>query len=232
MLPVIGIPISQDEQEDFKMSQNYANRIIENGGLPFFLPVTTKSLMIPQIARKIDGLLLPGGVDIDPNLYGEQPRPRLGRIVPNTDAFEVSIIKEFLGLNKPIFGICRGCQILNVALGGTLYQDLVREYEGVFQHQQSAPRWHSAHTIVIDPESRLYQLADNKPNVRVNTYHHQAVKTLGSGLKATAHALDGVIEAFENPNHRFLLGVQWHPESMVKSRLTHNLFAEFLKMCS
>src|SRR6185437_14547163 len=179
MLPIIGIPISQDEQENFKMAQNYAHKIIKHGGLPLFLPVTIKVSLIPQIANSIDGLLLPGGVDIDPILYGEQPLPMLGRIAPNTDNFEMNIIKEFLPLNKPIFGICRGCQILNVALGGTLYQDLQSEYKGVFQHDQRAPRSYPTHTIMIDQGSRLFQLADNRQSVRVNTIHHQAVKELG-----------------------------------------------------
>lgn len=212
MRPLIGITPSQ--QKDFTayfMPRTYSESISRAGGLPIILPYVFQ--MVDDYLERIDGLLLSGGVDTDPLIWKEEPVPGMGRIDPDRDRFEISLIKKALERELPILGICRGCQILNVAVGGTLIQDLEKQQEKVFKHYQDAPRWYPTHTVIIEEGTKLYQLFGRK-EIRVNSVHHQAIKDVGPGFTVSARAKDGVVEAIEKEGKGFVLGVQWHPEAM------------------
>jgi putative glutamine amidotransferase len=183
------------------------------------------------MSEQLDGLLLSGGGDIDPTLFDEEPHPELGEIVPDRDEMEIALIEQFIAQDKPILGICRGCQILNVALGGDMYQDLQGQKPAVLQHGQRAPRSHASHSIQIVEESLLHSIFE-KILVKVNSFHHQAVRKVVAPLKVTAVSCDGVVEAFESEAHSFVMGVQWHPESMVETdEGAKRLFDTFVVAC-
>ncbi|MBA4543946.1 MULTISPECIES: gamma-glutamyl-gamma-aminobutyrate hydrolase family protein [Thermoactinomyces] len=231
MKPVIGITMSLEQSKKQFLSQEYSDVIIAAGGIPFLLPYTVDDELIAEMSRLVDGLLLTGGGDIDPTLFDEEPHPGLGEIVPDRDEMEIALIEQFNAQRKPILGICRGCQILNIAMGGDMYQDLPGQKKAVLQHQQKAPRSHASHTIQIAEDSLLYSIFA-KSLIKVNSFHHQAVRKVVSPLKVTAVASDGVIEAFESIAHEFVVGVQWHPESMVaKDDHAKRLFRAFVAAC-
>ena len=164
-------------------------------------------------AGKLDALLLSGGGDVHPSLFGGQPHRKLGEFDPERDAFEIAILQLMIDLGKPVLGICRGIQVINAALGGTLYQDLASEQPQALQHQQKAPRRYPTHFVTVQQGSRLSAILESS-RLQVNSLHHQAVKDVAPGLQATAWADDGVIEGLEAAGHPFLIGVQWHPEGM------------------
>ena len=190
--------------------------IIKVGALPIVLPFpddTTLSEEYANAAVKLfDGLLLSGGQDVDPTLYDEEPVRALGVVIRQRDVYEIALVRAAVKAGKPVFGICRGMQVINVALGGTLYQDLPTQNPASFvKHRQEAPEGYPTHNIDILPDTRLASLFGTTHYV--NSLHHQAVKDLAPGLKATAFSKDGVIEAIESPTHN-ILAVQWHPEIM------------------
>lgn len=180
------------------------------------------------------GCCLLAGGDIDPTLFGEEPHQKLGSICPERDVFEISMIQKVLARNKPILAICRGCQILSIALGGDMYQDIFSQM-GVplLQHGQKAPRWHATHFVNIKRDSLLHRVTGMQ-NFKVNSYHHQAVRKMPENFEVCAEASDGVIEAFESKKHRFALGVQWHPECMTQKNddPSKAIFDAFVKACS
>jgi putative glutamine amidotransferase len=180
----------------------------------------------------IDGLVLSGGSDVDPHYFGEEPHPKIGNITPERDKTEFLLTKAMLKRNKPILAICRGIQILNVAAGGKLYQDIASQYEGeLIQHSQKAPRSYLAHSVQVTPGSLLAKSAGSE-SFRVNTFHHQAVSTVAPGFEVTAVASDGIIEGIESADYHFALGVQWHPESSYdEDIISRNIFAAFIKAC-
>ncbi|MFO7245883.1 MAG: gamma-glutamyl-gamma-aminobutyrate hydrolase family protein [Thermaerobacter sp.] len=165
------------------------------------------------VAAWAHGLLLTGGCDVDPYLFGQHPHPRLGRVSPRRDAWEAALVRAALAAGTPILAICRGVQILNVACGGTLIQDLDAQVPGVIQHRQRAPHHHPSHEVRIRDGSLLHRTAGSRV-IRVNSRHHQAVLEPGRGLVVSATAPDGVVEAVEGTGPGFVLGVQWHPENM------------------
>jgi putative glutamine amidotransferase len=184
-----------------------------------------------EMAERMDGLLLTGGGDIDPTLFGEEPLPGLGSITPERDTLEIALIGHMLKANKPIFAICRGCQILNIAAGGDMYQDLYTQRDNLLQHTQHAPRSHTSHTLEVVEDSLLHRIS-GEVSFKVNSFHHQAVRNLAPGFVVSAAAKDGVIEAFESRNHTFVLGVQWHPEFMAeKDEVSQRLFNTFVAAC-
>ncbi|WP_127585181.1 gamma-glutamyl-gamma-aminobutyrate hydrolase family protein [Paenibacillus koleovorans] len=231
--PLIGItPSSLDKQS--VLQQDYAEWVSRSGGVPLMLPYsggTTEDAA--QLAAVLDGLLLSGGADIDPIHFGEEPIQGLGNITPERDAAELALIREFVRLDKPVFGICRGIQVLNAALGGTLYQDIHSQCSpSPLKHSQKAVASYPTHHIAIEAGSRLATLAGGLGE-RVNSFHHQAVKEAAPGLLITARTADGIVEAVESPTHRFVLGVQWHPEKMeAGDRLSAALFGAFVDACA
>ena len=206
MKPVIGISLGLESKgERFCIKKHYIEAVEGCGGEAVLIPPQTS---VASIIEKIQGLLLSGGPDVDPFLYGEEPEKGIRRIDPERDRLEREIF--FLAIEKgiPVLGICRGAQAINVFLGGSLHQDIKTS----IKHWQFAPDGHPTHTIFIEKESLLYRIT-GREKLRVNTFHHQAIKDVGEGLKVCARAQDGVIEGIEWEEKR-ILGVQFHAECM------------------
>jgi putative glutamine amidotransferase len=207
---------------------DYVEGVAEAGGMPVVLPPLGEHRAVEALLDGLDGLLLSGGSDLDPRYYGEEAVPELGVTVPERDAFEMSLVEQALRRGIPILGICRGMQVLNVALGGTLFQDLPSQMDHMvlLGHRQETPKWEPTHEVEVDGGSQVAGIMGTD-ELKVNSYHHQAVKDLASGLVAVAHAPDGVVEAVETRDlsQRWLVGVQWHAEAMREAGPEHrNLF--------
>jgi putative glutamine amidotransferase len=210
----------------------YVQWVERMGGVPLLLPSASPAIA-DDLLDGLSGLLLTGGRDVHPSLYGKEPERRLGAVDVPRDRLEIPLIRAALKRELPVFAICRGLQVLNVAAGGTLRQDLVTDPEAFVQHQmETAGGSIPHHSITIEPGTLLHRLI-GQPTVRVNSHHHQAVDSLAPGLVATAHAQDDTIEALEDPRARFVLGVQWHPEEMAAGdEVTGPLFEGFLAACA
>lgn len=227
MVPVIGIAMSKDEQ-GFRLGEDYVRAVEDAGGLAVGLPPASDVERVVAHASYLHGILIPGGNDVDPNLYGEDITPENGPIEPVRDRFELPLVRWALEQGVPILGICRGMQVLNVAAGGTLYQDIPSQTGTRLQHRQKAPRSYATHGVNVAEGSMLAR-ALGVTSCRVNTFHHQAVREVAPGFVASAHATDGLVEAIERPGHPFALGVQWHPEAMQEEDpVQAALFARFV----
>ena len=206
---------------------DYVESVAAAGGTPVVLPPAVGLRAARALLDGLDGLLLSGGSDLDPGYYGEGPIPELGATVPAWDAFDMALLRSALRRKIPVFGICRGMQVLNVALGGTLQQDLRSQLGAdILRHRQETPKWQPTHEVEILDGSYLVEIADRQI-VEVNSYHHQGIKGLAGTLAVTARSPDGVIEAVESRDfsERWLMGVQWHPEGMRHPSPAHrNLF--------
>ena len=212
--PFIGVTSDIDEKGDTLVQTRYITAVRRAGGVPIVLPVGMEA--IDEVCAHLDGLLLIGGEDIDPLLFGEEPHQKLGKVFPQRDEMELALVKAMAQQDKPVLGICRGYQIMNVACGGTLYQDIHAQLaDDLLQHHQLTDLEFATHLVDIVPDSKLAECAGTS-EIRVNTLHHQAVKEIQVPLIVTAMAKDGVIEAFESTEHTFFMGVQWHPEALVK----------------
>lgn len=231
--PIIGITCVVNWQDGKQMqNETYIQAILKAGGIPLLLPAVEGEDVILAHAALLDGLVVSGGPDIDPLYFGEQPIPGLGGVVPLMDSYEVRLIRLFLELDKPILGICRGEQVLNAAAGGTLYQDIYSTLPGLLKHRQEAPRPFRSHSISIQSGTKLASILGVEQTL-VNTFHHQAVAQPAPGFVISASAPDGIVEAIESQNHRFALGVQWHPEGMWNVAENHDtLFAAFIVAAS
>lgn len=218
MRPIIGVACTKmyfpDNNLDqyFYVGSGYVEGIARCGGIPLILPLLTNpDAPFQAMIESLDGLILTGGDDPAPHLYGEEPLQGLGNIEYERDVAELAVIKLALELKKPILGICRGMQILNVACGGTLIQDIPRQVPGAFQHAQKGSRQYGAHKVTLQPG--FVADAIGKTEIMVNTSHHQAVKDVAPGFMMTGSAADGVIEAIESVDGLHV-GLQWHPERM------------------
>lgn len=211
--PLIGISCHYDAARlAWQLGEAYAAAVYRAGGLPVaLLPGDPGAAAV--ILERLDGVILAGGVDVDPVHWGEEPLPGCGEIVPAADAFELALARGCLQYGKPLLGICRGMQVLNVAAGGTLYQDIHTQLTGVLKHSQQAPRSYATHKICLSAGSLLGRLLGCR-ELRVNSFHHQAVCRPAGGLRVAARSADGVIEAVEHVDWPFVLGVQFHPEAM------------------
>jgi|SRR5690625_2527416 len=218
MKPIIGIVPSIDEESNQYYSNiENAEAIIRVGGLPYLLPYVTCNRDILRIVNIIDGLYVAGGNDVDPKYFNETPHEEIGEINPTRDIFELHLLKMMFKRNKPVLGVCKGMQMINVALGGDLYQDISSQYKDeLIQHKQRAKIVHPTHPIDVKTGTKLYRMIKKK-NVYVNSYHHQAVRRLGRNVIVSSYATDGVIEAIESTAHTFVIGVQWHPECLIVS---------------
>jgi len=242
MRPVIGITCSSSveivQSTEYHVSRknhialDYIRAVEAAGGTPIILPHVQRTELLSDYLGMIDGLLLPGGYDIDPLLFNQEPAVGVGVIDPVRDQIEVRLIQDALATDKPIFGICKGVQILNIAAGGTIYQDLATEFpNSLLRHAQRAAGWYASHTVEIQPDSRLHHIV-GETTTRTNSFHHQAIKDVAPDFTISAKAKDGVVEAIESPTHRFVLGVQYHPEMMYEKHPTAlNLFTAFVKAC-
>jgi len=230
VIPLIGVTASYDEcKKAYTLNENCVKAIRDVGGIPVVVPLIDDELYLRILAKRLDAMVFSGGVDVDPLMFKEQPHRKLGRICPLRDVVEVFLVKEMVKLQKPILGICRGMQVMNVALGGSLIQDIPSHFPKSIKHQQDAPREHATHEIeIIDSYSLLSDIFC-KPTVMVNSYHHQSVKDIADKFKATAKAPDGVIEAIEiKEKGVFCMGVQWHPEEMYHNSPKQRRIFEYL----
>ncbi len=203
--------------------QTYVEGVLHAGGLPVLLPIVEAGTAAAYLSR-IDALVLTGGVDVDPVHYGQEPALALGRIDPKRDAIEIALARGAHAQGIPILAICRGQQVLNVALGGTLHQHLPEAVAKAIRHDQEALQPDAlAHHVDVVAGSRLHALV-GADRIRVNTFHHQAVDRLAEGFVVSARAPDGVIEGIEDPDHPFCVAVQWHPERRPDDPVTRALF--------
>lgn len=236
MRPIIGLTISiQSDEGKLYTPTSYTKAIIEAGGNPILLNITRDDGLIAEYAELVDGVLFSGGEDVDPAFYGEEQQWGCGDVCPLRDEFEVKLLRALLEKHpeKPILGICRGEQVLNVAMGGTLYQDIKSEPAGCIRHQQQQLSRYASHQVEVSENSKLHDIY-GATEVMVNSFHHQAVKDIGPGLAVTARASDGIIEGFEKPDHPYFVAVQWHPERLVEHEFhpEHKaLFKTFVAAC-
>ncbi len=216
--PVIGISSTWGEGTSASVPVTYIESVIKAGGVPMVLPISHDPAILECMLERIDGLIMTGGEDIDPlKWFGEEPIPALGRVVPERDSFDIALIRLAVEKKIPVLGICRGHQLMNVAFGGTLYQDIPSQVKGSnIKHRQSAPSNYGTHTINILEGSVLHKQT-GKTTLVVNSFHHQAVKDIAPGFIATAHSLDGVIEAIEKKGSDRVFGVQFHPEGFTST---------------
>jgi len=222
--PLIGITGRKDTSARLLHSvmvavgETYTRAIQHVGGTPVVIPPTVMDEDWDVLVAHLDGLLLSGGGDVDPVLYGEQSEPWMGQVDAERDVSELGLVRRWMTSGRPLLAICRGHQVLNVALGGTLYQDIAAYIPNALDHSYvpARPMETLVHRVNLVAGSRLATILGGT-TFEVNSAHHQAVKALGDGLTVVATAEDGVIEAIELQNHPFCIGVQWHPEAMVKA---------------
>ncbi len=197
----------------YRINQAYARAVAFAGGVPVLIPSLGASEGLRALFDTLDAVLFPGGADIQPSLYGEEPHPTVDAPDPSLDETELALARWALDEAKPILGICRGQQLLNVAGGGTLVQDIPSELPGALKHRVE-PRSALAHHISVEPDSRLAELL-GATELEVNSLHHQAVEDVAPGFIVTARAPDGVIEGLERLDHPFAVSVQFHPEELI-----------------
>lgn len=230
MKPIIGITCLHDwKAEIMRQNVTYVHAVSKAGGAPVLLPSVNDSTIIDAMLVGIDGLLISGGPDLGANTFDEEPQKNLGAVSPLMDEFEIELINKAITLGIPVLGICRGVQSLNVACGGTLYQDIYAQCpEELIQHRQLAPRPFTSHSAKLTLGSKLAGLLGEE--IRVNSFHHQSVKDVAPCFEVTGYAPDGIIEAIESTNQdAFIIGVQWHPEGLADAAYNHNaLFNAFI----
>lgn len=236
MKPIIGITTfneSKPRKDYNSVSRNYIRSIQLAGGLPVLIPVANIEEDLLQYVKQIDGILFTGGEDISPLYYGENPIKELTLTSSERDEYELKLFKKAYDSSLPILGICRGIQLINVALGGTLYQDINAQLTGSLGHLPAEnPVNELYHTIDLNKKSKLYEIF-REGRLKVNSFHHQAVKDLGNGLTVSALSSDGIIEGVEAVEKDYLIGVQWHPEDLtLRYPLFIKLFESFVKACA
>lgn len=233
--PIIGITGAYVKHNPFMegvyVHHDYHKTVAENGGIPIILPYIKPENALEMLSS-CDGIILSGGEDVDPQFYGQDPHPQLGPTIPDRDLAEMAIVKYALENDIPILAICRGLQILNVALGGTLIQDIPSQVSEPIQHTQTVERKRDTHFVTISQDSKLFGIL-NSERIRVNSLHHQALDRIAPQLRPVALASDGIVEAVEyEGDTRFTVGVQWHPESMAATNpVMKRLFREFIQSC-
>jgi len=236
MRPMIGVSGKLtviDRIDGVYLGAGYTNGVAEAGGIPVVIPYLENEEDVRALAQRLDGLLLSGGVDMGALEMGEEPIQEQGEVCPERDWIEAILFDEMQKQGKPVLGICRGMQMINILMGGKVYQDIKSQKQGeLLQHSQRAPHWYGSHSVQIVPDTLTHQIFGEE-RLAVNTYHHQAVSLPAPGLRTTATAPDGVIEAIERDGDGpFLVGVQWHPELMWrKNRTFLRLFTAFVDAC-
>ena len=216
--PIIGITLDSEMGGGYSkfpwyaIRNNYLDSVKKFGGIPF--PLFHEKSIVNNIFEIIDGLIITGGnFDINPEIYGKKNK-KSRSIKNNRTEFEIKILTKCLNSNKPILGICGGEQLLNVVCGGTLIQDIKSHYKKSLNHEQKNPRNQTSHTVDIIKNSMLYKII-NKKKILVNSAHHQAIEKIGKKLVISGTASDGVIESIEHDNHKWCIGIQWHPEFLI-----------------
>jgi putative glutamine amidotransferase len=238
--PVIGIPTQTLEAMPdelprcWVMSQRYVRVLTSAGAVPWIVPLLDDEATLRDIYDYVDGVFLPGGVDVDPASYGEARAPGSGRVDAERDRTELTLVRWAAAERKPVLGVCRGAQVINVAFGGTLYQDVAVQREGAIKHDYFPTggrytRDQLVHDVRVVEGTQL-AAALGVPQLAVNSMHHQGIRDLAPGLVVSALAPDGLIEGVEASNGQYLIGVQWHPESLVDADpRMRRLFATFIE---
>jgi putative glutamine amidotransferase len=233
--PTVGVIVSYGEARLFL--ERYGQVLERAGAVPVYLPYPAGPATVERHLAGCDGFMATGGEDVDPAEYGQAPRPELGPVDRARDRFELALLRRAVERDRPVLAICRGVQALNVALGGTLYQDLRAEVPGALAHEPD-PVWDAAgrlapcgHDVTVEPGTLLAGTT-GRTRLSVNSYHHQAVREPGAGVRVVARAPDGVVEAIELPSRRFALGVQWHLELLDGDRATDAILGRFLEACA
>lgn len=232
--PIIGITSSHDAKSTtLSLRINYCNAIREAGGIPIVLPLELSEEEAEQLSYTLDGVLFSGGPDVHPFLFGEETLEACGEASILRDNLELSFFHRVYRRRKPILGICRGVQMINIALGGNIYQDIGSQFnsENRLAHQQPFQYQSPSHKVFVTENSHLAQITDSSV-IEVNSIHHQAVKNPAPGLQICGRSSDGLIEALEMPDYPFLMGVQWHPEFLYEGcNHASKLFLAFIEAC-
>jgi putative glutamine amidotransferase len=232
--PLIGLTATRVKNEkgpaSVRISEKYTQAVCLAGGVPVILPFDLREERFQDLVTRLDGILFTGGGDVHPERYGSRMHPLVDSVDRERDRVEIALARAAQRLGKPFFGICRGIQVINVALGGTLYEDVLEQMPGAQPHAYSSewPRNHLAHPVQVSPDSRLAQILGGE-TVRVNSLHHQGVCRLAPDARPTAWAPDGLVEAIEFPDHPYGLAVQWHPEWLQELAPMRALFSAFVE---
>lgn len=229
--PVIGITAAHCTEELKTFPRHYyVESIRKAGGIPLILPPVQTSEEASEVINLIHGLLLTGGGDISPVYLKEEPRSGIGGCLPERDMSEIMLTQLAMQRDLPLLGICRGIQVLAIASGGRIYQDIPSQYPTAMEHSQTAPRQYAWHDVDIVEESVLFRLL-GETKIGVNSLHHQAVSEIPQGFRQNALASDGITEGIEKTDAKFCIGVQWHPESLKNDKHSETLFRRFVDAC-
>jgi putative glutamine amidotransferase len=218
--PLIGLTTFRNQSSaglsQISVTEAYVSALVGAGAAPLLIPLGLPQTILQTIFSRLDGILFTGGGDVHPGQYHGQDHPLVDEVDPDRDRIEIQLIQDAIRSDLPFLGICRGLQVVNVALGGTLFEDILDQRPGSQRHQfwPERPRNHLAHPVEIEPASRLAVIL-GVDHPKVNSFHHQGIRDLAPVLQASAYAPDGLIEAVELPDHPFGLAVQWHPEWLV-----------------
>lgn len=227
--PLIGLLAEVEDEGHSRVKRQYTYAVEMAGGVPVLLPYTDDTEVVRAMIAACDGILLTGGGDVNPDLYGEAARAACGEVNPLRDGLEMAAFAAAVELGRPVLAICRGVQLVNVALGGTLYQDIPTEYTTDILHRQTEGRYERSHCVTVTGGTPLYDLF-GACRAQVNSFHHQAISELGKGLAVMARADDGIIEAVYGVGSLYLRGYQWHPELLYDvSELSVLIFDDFIK---
>ncbi len=234
--PFIGITTCQTQTSEglqaFSLLRAYVDAILEAGGVPVLIPVSLPVSLVPILLERLDGLILSGGGDIHPQFFQGEPHPLIEEVDVERDALELTLARRAAESQKPLLGICRGCQVLNVALGGTLYTHIPDQRQDSLDHSRpDAERRALAHAVHLQPQSLLAEILGQEM-LQVNSLHHQGIASVGNGLRPNAWAEDGLIEGIELPQAPFVIGVQWHPEWLTDQEAMRRLFACLVREAS
>lgn len=239
--PLIGIPCRSDGSMIYHgrhinaQNSSYIRAVISAGGAPFLIPLEARDEVLLVLFEKSDGILLTGGGDIAPEFFGETPRSCLEDVQSMRDELELALVRWVLAGSKPLLGICRGIQVMNVAAGGSLYQDIASQRPDADRHDffysSNYPRDYLAHSVDVESDSQLSR-ALSAQQLLVNSLHHQALKDVPEHFRVVARSPDNLIEGIEVTQHPFAIGVQWHPEELVASQESaRHLFLAFVDAC-
>lgn len=232
---VIGIMAAFDFEKGIStMKEDYYDAVIKCGAVPVLIPATEEKAMWVEYLNICDGIIFSGGPDVDATYFGKANMPYANEISPVRDSMEIFIARQALAMDKPILGICRGIQVINIAAGGSIFQDIYIENttdKKLIKHSQQAPRWFQIHNINIMGRTCLHSIFETN-TLKVNSFHHQAVSEIAPGFTVNAYADDGIIEAISHEGKKFVLGVQWHPENLWRKDSTHlKLFERLVSVC-
>jgi putative glutamine amidotransferase len=238
MRPLIGIPCrplirAETGRPIYANNRAYVHAVESAGGLPILIPMINDQNILTALLSRLDGLLLSGGIDVHPSRYGEEVHPLTQEVDIELDEFEITLASWAIQQDIPVLGVCRGMQLINVVLGGTLYQDIDDQYPNSITHSnRHLPQTHLAHHIIVEPGSRMETILGAR-EVRVNSLHHQAIKDPGKGVRITGRAPDGVPELLEVASYRFVMAVQSHPEEIYSIEPAFKrLFSAFVQASS